>query len=1088
MSPLIRTYRIILCCLLLTTLTSIDSQPLYAQPSLSDAAKAVVRISLCDIAACKPLGSGTIIHPSGIILTAWHVISVENSLNVAYLEDLLIEITEDIYREPQARYRANVIAVNPDMDLALLRVDRDELTSQPIELNKLSSLPTIPLSTQELQGDELRILGYPSIGDTITFFAGNHSGFEEQGALLKVQDMLSPGSSGGPALVTRNNRFEVAGVVIQRRQQFSNSNITAPGVSLLRNINQLKNLKWQPRAYRVWGANAQVVNSLSDGTPMLQIQLDVHALDFIDRPVQLLAYAYDVTTQQPWIPNDASLPRSYDGQVVFQQEFRPTQFVEVSVPIRIKIPVAELGRTAESLRFRLMLWDPEQLQILWEGETWYPVQSGGQAVAFAPTLIPTATAAPTHPATPTEQPLPTATVTPLPTATNTPPPPTATATGTATFPPTATPKPTNTPTRQPTATQKPMSTPTHRPTATATSKPVNTPMRLPAPTATPKPTNTATRRPTVAPTATVESVQAPSAYLRHMHSTVVTDNFADNRYQWSEGESDDEYLIGKRIIGLGKYRWEIKARKGVFSSSTPVMAPVTDFYATVNGRVATGPTDVGVVLNFRLDDVGNHYSFMIGNERFKVVLSYNEEWITLIDWTVSKAIRPDQNKLAVQAQGNHFTFFINNQFVAEVDNDQLPRGKVGLAVELNAAGDEAIVEFDELQVSVPTYVEWPLLVTDNFASNKHEWGEGEVNSELITGKRTFNFFGKYRWEMAAEQGVSSRSIPDLTSLTDFYMSVEAQLISGPDDADLSVAFRCDDNSNCYYFSIDNSQRFAVELLSNDTWTTLMDWTTNQAILPGKVNRLAVQAQGQHFAFFVNDQFVGDIRDNRRSEGKVALAIALYNAGDEAVFEFDNFKVRAPLPDDRTPIHVERFTAIEHGWDVGDTEDEYVKARQLFRFGKYRWETMAKQGFLWRSMPDIDPISDFYATMDGQIINGPNDVSMDLVFRYDDEGNYYVFGINNAQQFSVYLWHNKEWTTLIGWTTSSAIQPGEMNKLTVLAQGTHFTFFVNDKFVADLIDTQLLSGQVGIAVELNNAGDEAVFEFDNFELYSLPTTQ
>jgi len=66
-----------------------------------------------------------------------------------------------------------------------------------------------------------------------------------------------------------------------------------------------------------------------------------------------------------------------------------------------------------------------------------------------------------------------------------------------------------------------------------------------------------------------------------------------------------------------------------------------------------------------------------------------------------------------------------------------------------------------------------------------------------------------------------------------------------------------------------------------------------AIRPGGTNRLTVLAEGSHFAFYINEQYVGEADDDRLSRGQLGLAIELADAGDTAVFEFDNFEMRAP---------------------------------------------------------------------------------------------------------------------------------------------------------------------------------------------------
>jgi len=46
-------------------------------------------------------------------------------------------------------------------------------------------------------------------------------------------------------------------------------------------------------------------------------------------------------------------------------------------------------------------------------------------------------------------------------------------------------------------------------------------------------------------------------------------------------------------------------------------------------------------------------------------------------------------------------------------------------------------------------------------------------------------------------------------------------------------------------------------------------------------------------FLINDQLVAEADDDVMFFGKAGLSIELYGEGDAAVFEFDNFELRAP---------------------------------------------------------------------------------------------------------------------------------------------------------------------------------------------------
>ena len=65
--------------------------------------------------------------------------------------------------------------------------------------------------------------------------------------------------------------------------------------------------------------------------------------------------------------------------------------------------------------------------------------------------------------------------------------------------------------------------------------------------------------------------------------------------------------------------------------------------------------------------------------------------------------------------------------------------------------------------------------------------------------------------------------------------------------------------------------------------------------------------------------------------------------------------------------------------------------------------------------------------------------------------------------------------------STALQPAGANRLAVLAEGSHFRLFINDRLVGELDDARLTSGAVLLAIEAPLAGGNVAFEVDNFEL-------
>ena len=161
-------------------------------------------------------GSGTILSPSGLILTNAHVASPASQGDSANEPDALgiaIVLQEDKPAVPS--YIAEVLAVDGYLDLAVIQIVS---TMDGSSLNASSlNLPYVELGDSDNVhvGDALNIFGFPGIGgDTITFTQGTVSGFSSEDQLgdrawIKTDATISGGNSGGLAA---DNNGRIIGV------------------------------------------------------------------------------------------------------------------------------------------------------------------------------------------------------------------------------------------------------------------------------------------------------------------------------------------------------------------------------------------------------------------------------------------------------------------------------------------------------------------------------------------------------------------------------------------------------------------------------------------------------------------------------------------------------------------------------------------------------------------------------------------------------------------------------------------------------------------------------------------------------------
>jgi hypothetical protein len=202
--------------------------------------------------------------------------------------------------------------------------------------------------------------------------------------------------------------------------------------------------------------------------------------------------------------------------------------------------------------------------------------------------------------------------------------------------------------------------------------------------------------------------------------------------------------------------------------------------------------------------------------------------------------------------------------------------------------------FTQTPTALPTMVtvSWPINVHDTFDSNSNNWKLGDYDGDLATWNNSIAN-GILLWNAKAKSGFSGRlTLPDKTDIADFLLAVDGKRLSGPQTATYGLIFRLDENGNYYTFRIAGDE-FTFDLRKDDEWSKLIEWTVSSAILPNEKNTLAVLAVGNHFTFYVNDQYVGEFEDSQLTRGSVAMIVSLYRADEQSVFEFDNFILRTP---------------------------------------------------------------------------------------------------------------------------------------------------------------------------------------------------
>jgi S1-C subfamily serine protease len=210
---------------LLTGLLMLGGQPTFAadrDTPVQKAVKASVFIVMLDEKGdMLGSGSGSILTSDGMILSNFHVVGDLEKKTLNNSKGLIaIGVLDDPTEPPVVNYLAQVVQVDPDLDLSVSCIISD-LKNRPL---KNVSFPTVPIGDADglFLGDNITVIGFPGIGfgehqDTpsLTFSKGSVAGFESKDKVkiwIKSDAATGPGDSG--AMVV-NDAGEIIGVHTQ---------------------------------------------------------------------------------------------------------------------------------------------------------------------------------------------------------------------------------------------------------------------------------------------------------------------------------------------------------------------------------------------------------------------------------------------------------------------------------------------------------------------------------------------------------------------------------------------------------------------------------------------------------------------------------------------------------------------------------------------------------------------------------------------------------------------------------------------------------------------------------------------------------
>jgi len=168
---------------------------------------------------------------------------------------------------------------------------------------------------------------------------------------------------------------------------------------------------------------------------------------------------------------------------------------------------------------------------------------------------------------------------------------------------------------------------------------------------------------------------------------------------------------------------------------------------------------------------------------------------------------------------------------------------------------------------------------------------------------------------------------------------------------------------------------------------------------------------------------------------------------------------------------ENFADNSNNWYVGaDAETE-----SLVEDGKYKVRILIPDDSFYWFVPPVS-ISEVDMAVDTEFTEGaPENAAYGFLCHFKDGDNYHRFRVAPDGTYAIDKSVNTEQSYIFEWTKTNAINQGvgATNKLRAICSENHLTLYINDAFVADVVDTSLSGGSFNLMVGAyaNNQDDK-----------------
>ncbi len=184
----------------------------------------------------------------------------------------------------------------------------------------------------------------------------------------------------------------------------------------------------------------------------------------------------------------------------------------------------------------------------------------------------------------------------------------------------------------------------------------------------------------------------------------------------------------------------------------------------------------------------------------------------------------------------------------------------------------------------------------------------------------------------------------------------------------------------------------------------------------------------------------------------------------------------PIPLGQNLIYLSALNAAD--WLAGEQNEDNLLTYSAN--GEYHF-VWPQKGSAARDFYTANHYRDFAVEVSGKQVEGDENYSYGLIFRFANPENYYTAEVS-GKYYLIGRMLNDEWSKLIEWTASEALNDDAPNVIRLVAAGDTLTLYGNNVLLTVIEDDSIKSGQAGIYAAGRPGNHVALSEFS---LWALP---